>query len=126
MGLREEYMTISESAKEVGVTRQTISRWIREGKISAEKYGREMFIEKEAFGKTHDGALVDLYTLSNSNRMEVKITNYGGIVVSIKVPDRQGVMSALIFFSEQTRHVYSVRWCPSCRPGLLQVISYYR
>jgi aldose 1-epimerase len=33
---------------------------------------------------------VFLYTLKNSKEMEVKITNYGGIVVSLSVPDRKG------------------------------------
>jgi aldose 1-epimerase len=33
---------------------------------------------------------VQLYTLSNGHRMTVKITNYGGVVQSIWVPDRQG------------------------------------
>jgi len=33
---------------------------------------------------------VDLYLIKNSNRVEIEITNYGGIVVSLKVPDRHG------------------------------------
>jgi aldose 1-epimerase len=47
-------------------------------------------LKKESFGKTTDGQTVDLYTLTNSSGMEAKITNYGGIVVSLKVPDRRG------------------------------------
>jgi len=45
-------------------------------------------IRKEPFGKTADGKAVDLYTLTNANGVEAKITNYGGAVVSMKVPDR--------------------------------------
>lgn len=45
-------------------------------------------ITKESFGKTADGEAVDLFTLSNRNGMEAKITNYGGIVVSLTAPDR--------------------------------------
>jgi aldose 1-epimerase len=45
-------------------------------------------IEKETFGKTADGQEIELYTLTNRNGLEAKITNYGGIVVSLKVPDR--------------------------------------
>ncbi|MCI0490666.1 MAG: galactose mutarotase [Blastocatellia bacterium] len=47
-------------------------------------------IEKQPFGKTSDGQAVDLYTLTNTGGVEVKITNYGGTVVSLKVPDRNG------------------------------------
>ncbi len=49
-----------------------------------------MKIEKQAFGKIENGTIVNLYTLTNANGMKVKITNYGGIVTSIYVPDRQG------------------------------------
>ena len=47
-------------------------------------------ITKTAFGKTDAGENVDLYTLRNSHGVEATITNYGGIVVSLKVPDRSG------------------------------------
>ena len=47
-------------------------------------------LKKTAFGKTKDGQAIDLYTLTNANGMEVAITNYGGIVVSVKTPDRDG------------------------------------
>ncbi len=47
-------------------------------------------ISKQPFGKTADGTPVDLYTLCNAKGMEAKICNYGGIVVSLKVPDRNG------------------------------------
>src|SRR5687768_17458944 len=45
-------------------------------------------IIKTSFGKTADGQSVDLYTLTNRSGMTVKITNYGGIVVSLTAPDR--------------------------------------
>ncbi len=47
-------------------------------------------ITKESFGKTTDGKNVDIYTLVNKNGCEVRITNYGGIIVSLKVPDKNG------------------------------------
>src|SRR5947209_4527717 len=47
-------------------------------------------VKKESFGKTSDGQGVDIYTLSNSHGVEAKIMNYGGIVTSLKVPDRKG------------------------------------
>src|SRR5262249_1046450 len=45
-------------------------------------------LKKEVFGKTADGQGVDIYTLTNANGVEARITNYGGIVVSLKTPDR--------------------------------------
>ena len=49
----------------------------------------EKSVRHQAFG-TADGQAIELYTLENKNGMEVTITNYGGIVQSIKVPDRAG------------------------------------
>jgi aldose 1-epimerase len=48
-----------------------------------------MSIKKEPFGNL-DGAPVDLYTLTNAHGLQVQITNYGGAVVSLLVPDRDG------------------------------------
>jgi aldose 1-epimerase len=51
---------------------------------------------KKPFGKTADGQPVDLYVLTNKGGAEVSITNYGGAVVSIKVPDRNGKLSDVV------------------------------
>jgi aldose 1-epimerase len=42
------------------------------------------------FGTT-SGEAVYLYTLTNGNGMEATISTYGGVVVSLKVPDRAGM-----------------------------------
>lgn len=47
-------------------------------------------IAMEEFGTMDDGRQVQLFTLTNDNGMEVSITNYGGIVTSIRVPDKNG------------------------------------
>ncbi|GAH82444.1 unnamed protein product, partial [marine sediment metagenome] len=52
----------------------------------------KMEIIKEKFGTTTEGVTVDLYTLKNNNGMTVKITNYGSIVTSLLVPDKNGNM----------------------------------
>ena len=48
-----------------------------------------MKIKKEIFGEVY-GEQADIYTLTNANNIEVKITNYGGTVTSIKLPDKNG------------------------------------
>ncbi len=57
-------------------------------------------IRKEAFGKTGDGRPVDLFTLTNSNGMEVRAMTYGGIIVSIRVPDKNGKVADVVLGHE--------------------------
>ena len=55
-----------------------------------------MSIEREYFGKTQDGQEVEAFTLKNSNGMESKITNYGGRIVTLLAPDRNGNFDDLV------------------------------
>ena len=48
-----------------------------------------MNIGKSLFGQ-FEGRDIDLYSLENDRGVAVKITNYGGIVTSIVIPDRDG------------------------------------
>ncbi|MFC1840383.1 aldose epimerase family protein [Thermodesulfobacteriota bacterium] len=48
-----------------------------------------MNIKKESFSEL-EGKKVDIYTLTNAHNIEIKIINYGGIVTSVKVPDKNG------------------------------------
>ncbi|MEK6265135.1 MAG: galactose mutarotase [Clostridium sp.] len=45
---------------------------------------------------TKDEKPIDIFTLKNSKGVEVQITNLGGIVVSIKVPDRFGTFADVV------------------------------
>jgi len=47
-------------------------------------------ITQAPFGKTPDGTPVEIYTLHNRNGVEARIMTYGGIIVSVKVPDKNG------------------------------------
>lgn len=59
--------------------------------ISAFTKGKEKpSITKEVFGLFPDGREAHLFTLRNAAGMEVKITNYGGYIVSWTAPDRKG------------------------------------
>jgi len=53
-------------------------------------------IQKEAFGKTADGREVYLYTLKSPSGMTVKITNYGGTLTQVLVPDRNKKMGDVV------------------------------
>lgn len=50
-------------------------------------------MDPEAFQIKHDGKQIELFTLKNTSGMVVQITNYGGKIVSIIVPDRDGNMA---------------------------------
>lgn len=53
-------------------------------------------VSKAPFGSTSDGTSVDLYTLENSNGMKATITNYGGIVTQLHVPDKDGNLGDVV------------------------------
>jgi aldose 1-epimerase len=52
-------------------------------------------IKKASFG-TVDGQNVDIYTLTSAKGVEARITNYGGIVVSLKTPDKSGKAADIV------------------------------
>ncbi|MDR1922558.1 MAG: galactose mutarotase [Candidatus Adiutrix sp.] len=52
-----------------------------------------MSIAGKDFGKLPDGSAVSLYTLKNNNGLEALISNYGGIIVSLFAPDRNGAFA---------------------------------
>jgi aldose 1-epimerase len=52
-------------------------------------------VKKDLFGKLPDGTPVDIYTLSEGP-IEVRVTNYGGYLVSLKVPDRNGKSADIV------------------------------
>lgn len=55
-----------------------------------------MRIEKKPFGRLPTGEPADLYILTNAKGARVAITNYGGILVSILVPDRAGALGDVV------------------------------
>ncbi len=53
-------------------------------------------LDRAAFQDSVEGQATDLYTLTNKNGMEVCITNLGGRIVSIMVPDNQGTFRDVV------------------------------
>lgn len=52
-------------------------------------------VSKQAFGNTREGTPVDLYSLADG-KIEVGIITYGGIVVSLRTPDRNGKLDDVV------------------------------
>jgi aldose 1-epimerase len=48
------------------------------------------------FKSEYNGKTTDLYVLNNSNGMEVCVTNFGGRIVSIMVPDKNGDLQDVV------------------------------
>lgn len=53
-------------------------------------------VARAPFGKTPDGQAVEVFTLRNAAGIEVRAINYGGIITSLKTPDRNGVMADIV------------------------------
>lgn len=70
----------------------------------------ERVMRKRIFGKTSEGMEVALFTLANSNGVEIEITNYGGIVVSLKVPDRRGKLADVVLGYDELASYEEDKW----------------
>jgi aldose 1-epimerase len=53
-------------------------------------------ITRTPFGRTADGTVVEIFTLRNRHGMEARIMTYGGIVVSLTAPDRNGEFADIV------------------------------
>jgi len=53
-------------------------------------------IVKEKFGDLPDGRQADLYTLENENGVQVQISNLGGVIRRVLVPDKKGDLGDVI------------------------------
>jgi aldose 1-epimerase len=57
---------------------------------------QEQTMNKTPFGTTKDGTEAYIYTLKNNHGVEARVTNYGGIVLSLRVPDRSGTLDDVV------------------------------
>lgn len=53
-------------------------------------------VTRALFGATRDGAVVDVFTLTNANGLEMRAMTYGGIILSLRVPDRDGRLDDIV------------------------------
>jgi aldose 1-epimerase len=52
-------------------------------------------VQQQDFG-TRDGRPIILYTLTNAHGVEVRAMNYGGIIQSLRIPDRKGQLADIV------------------------------
>jgi aldose 1-epimerase len=64
--------------------------------LAAASAGAVSSVEKQPFGQTPEGKAISLYTLRNDKGAEARIMTYGGIVVSLKVPDKNGQLGDVV------------------------------
>lgn len=48
------------------------------------------------FARTPDGQVVNMITLRNDNNLEIHVLTYGGIIMSLKTPDRSGQLDDVV------------------------------
>ena len=53
-------------------------------------------VARAPFGNTPDGHDIEVFTLKNTSGIEVKAITYGGIITSLKTPDRSGAMADIV------------------------------
>jgi aldose 1-epimerase len=73
----------------------------------------KLSITKADWGKADDKN-VSLYTLTNANGMVVKISNYGGIVTQIIVPDKSGKMEDVVLGFDSLSSYTSDKYKSGC------------
>jgi len=58
--------------------------------------GARAAIQKASFGKTKEGAGVDIYTLTNKNGMTARVMTYGATLTELLVPDKTGTPGNIV------------------------------
>ncbi len=63
-------------------------------------------ITEQAWGFLPSGETISLYTLRNEKGVEATISNFGGRIVTLKVPDRDGKFADVVLGYDTLRAVY--------------------
>ncbi len=72
-----------------------------------------MKVREQNIGK-FDGKQVNEYTMSNSNGMEIKLSNYGAIVMSILAPDKDGKFENVVLGFDKSEDYWSEPYKSNC------------
>jgi excisionase family DNA binding protein len=102
MAVKDNYYTISEAAKAIGVARQTVSHWINDGKIPAEKVGRAMLIDKQKLHQYNNERL------NEEKRRSVEGQLIGFIREKYNYTDEDEILFTGLDFSDLFRDIFGV------------------
>ncbi|WP_421556661.1 aldose epimerase family protein [Pseudomonas kitaguniensis] len=64
--------------------------------VSGGAHAAGLTSEHKPFGKTNDGTAVEQYVLRNSHGMQATVITYGGVLQSLKVPDKNGTVEDVV------------------------------
>lgn len=84
---------------------------------AAQPKGDYVELNRAAFQKEIDGKQVDLFTLTNKNGMVAKITNYGGKIVQLLVPDKNGRLGDVVLGYENIDQTINGQASMGCTVG---------
>lgn len=74
-------------------------------------------VQVTRFGQMPDGAPVELFTLTNSNGLVAKITNYGTIITELHAPDRNGKLGDVVLGFDNFDQYLKGHPCFGCSVG---------
>lgn len=77
------------------------------GDNSKDSSSQVAIIAKTAYQQEVQGKKVDLFLLTNKNKMSVYITNYGGRIVSVNVPNKSGGFTDVVLGYDSLNHYFS-------------------
>ncbi len=73
-----------------------------------------MKVQSAFFGKIPDGREALLFTLKNNNNVTVKITNYGAIITSVEMPDKNGTVENVVCGFDNLEQYTSETYVANC------------
>lgn len=79
----------------------------KKGDNNKDSSSQVAIIAKAAYQQEVQGKKVDLFLLTNKNKMSVYITNYGGRIVSVNVPNKSGGFTDVVLGYDSLNHYFS-------------------
>jgi len=86
-----------------GVAIAALSTWACQPAAPPRPSAAAAHLERSAFGKIADGTPVDMLTLTNPHGIELKAITYGGIIASLRTPDRSGRLDNIVLGYDSVR-----------------------